>query len=179
MKKNSRVAWAPLLAAILTGLGTGAAAQPSNLDPTVTQVATGAYHTCALTTDGGVKCWGFNGSGGLGDGTTANRPTPIDVPGLTSGVAYISAGDLHTCALTTTGGVKCWGYNGYGQLGDGTKTNRAAAVDVVGLTSGVASIASGSTHPCALTTAGGVKCWGYSETMKLKSREHLDAELIK
>ena len=160
MTKNSQVLWAPLLAAGLSGLGSAALAQPSLLDPTVTQVAAGGYHSCALTTDGGVKCWGSNGAGGLGDGTYTRRTNPVDVPGLTSGVAYVSAGNLHTCALTTAGGVKCWGYNGYGQLGDGTKTNRTTAVDVAGLTSGVPRVAGGVTPPGAQATAGVVKCRG-------------------
>jgi alpha-tubulin suppressor-like RCC1 family protein len=126
----------------------------------IAAVAAGDVHTCALTTGGGVKCWGYNGDGELGDGTTTNRFTPVDVSGLTSGVVAIAAGSGHTCALTTGGGVKCWGGNNSGQLGDGTSTLRLTAVDVSGLTSGMAAIAAGISHTCALTTGGGVKCWG-------------------
>src|SRR6266516_4193901 len=98
-------------------------------------VSASAYHTCALTSAGGVKCWGDNGAGQLGDGTTTNRPTPVDVTGLTSGIAVVAAGDLYTCAVTSAGGAKCWGANGDGQLGDGTtNTNRHTPVDVSGLT---------------------------------------------
>lgn len=132
----------------------------------VADVDAGWVHTCALTMTGGVQCWGANG-GRLGDGTTEHRATPGDVVGLTSGVAAVAPGLSHTCALTATGGVKCWGANSYGALGDGTTESRLTPVDVVGLTSGVVSVAAGSGHTCALTTTGAVKCWGVNNAGKL------------
>jgi alpha-tubulin suppressor-like RCC1 family protein len=134
----------------VSGLTSGAAA-----------VAAGAHTTCALTSAGGVKCWGSNAYGQLGDGTITERHTPVNVSGLTSGAAAVSAGDSHTCALTSAGGVRCWGNNELGQLGDGTITDRHTPVNVSGLTSGVAAVAAG-VHTCALTSGGGVKCWGYN-----------------
>lgn len=127
-------------------------------------VSSGADHACAVTTVGGVKCWGYNASGQLGDGTTTTRSTAVDVVGLTSGVAMVSAGTMNTCALTTAGGVKCWGDNGLGQLGAGNigVGQSDTPVDVVGLSSGVIAVGVGYDHACAVTTNGAVKCWGYN-----------------
>ena len=133
----------------------------------VAAVSAGGDQTCAVTTAGGLKCWGYNFYGQLGDGTTTTRTTPVDVVGLTSAVAGVSAGSEHTCAVTTEGGLKCWGRNDTGQLGDGTFTTRTTPVDVIGLTSGVAAVFAGSRHTCALTTAGGLKCWGSNQTGQL------------
>jgi hypothetical protein len=154
----------------------------------VASVGAGSNHTCAVTTTGGVKCWGSTGIGQLGDGTFGSHTTPVDVcatgatapcspanDNLLAGVSAVAAGFAHTCALTTTGGVKCWGYNALGQLGDGMGTDRSTPVDVCAtgatapcspandnLLTGVSAVAAGQVHTCALTTAGGVKCWGFN-----------------
>ena len=78
---------------------------------------------------GGRKWWGRNVAGQRGDGTITDRSTAVDVRGRTSGVAAVSAGDWHTCALTTAGGLKCWGDNRLGPLGDGTTTYRELPVE--------------------------------------------------
>lgn len=127
-------------------------------------------HTCAVTTGGALKCWGSNYYGALGDGTTSDRTAPVDVTGLTSGVARVVTAREHTCALTTGGGVKCWGDEGGGRLGNGQSgccPNRTTPQDVVGLGSGVTAIDTLNAHTCALTSAGGVKCWGSNSNGQL------------
>lgn len=126
----------------------------------ITQIAAGSAHTCALMFGGKVKCWGKNPFGQLGDGTTSDRLSPVDVVGLTSGVVNISAGIDHTCAVLNSGALKCWGSNSFGQLGDGTTIDRPTPVDVSGLSSGVMDVSLGSTHTCALKSSGAVRCWG-------------------
>ena len=138
-----------------------------NLETEFLMVTSGESHTCGITVDGGVKCWGFGEDGQLGNGSWDSSNTPVDVTGLTSGVTDISSVNNHTCALTTGGAVKCWGYNDNSQLGDGTTNNSNVPVDVTALSSGVSAIAVGGYHSCALMAAGGVKCWGDNDDAQL------------
>jgi len=95
----------------------------------IVQLSARGDHACVVTASGGAKCWGSNSAGQLGAGPMGYglyRTAARDVTGLTSGVVAIaSAAGEHTCAIVTGGGVKCWGANFYGELGDGTKTIRA------------------------------------------------------
>ncbi|HET8541760.1 MAG TPA: putative Ig domain-containing protein [Anaeromyxobacter sp.] len=127
-------------------------------------VAAGGYHTCAVV-NGGVRCWGSNGSGQLGNDSTINRYAPVPVSGLTAGAQAVDGGTLCTCALVN-GGVRCWGYNGYGQLGDGSLTASLVPVQVSGLSRGVQGLAPGGYHTCALAD-GGVRCWGTNSSGQL------------
>lgn len=136
--------------------------QPTNVSGLTGAIALalGVEHTCALLQNGGVKCWGNNNAGQLGDGSTTARLTPVDVTGLGGVAAAIAAGDNFTCALLQTGGIKCWGINSVGQLGNGATTPASAPVDVAGLSSGVTALTANTDHSCALLQGGTVKCWG-------------------
>ncbi len=148
-----------------TGQDRSVAVPVIGLPAGVVAISAGAAHTCALLPQGSVKCWGYNFYGQLGNGESGNAvqnifsPVPIDVIGL-SGAVAISAGSGHVCAVTSSNGLKCWGDNAFGQLGDGTTTLRDRPVDVIGLSSGVTAVAAGGNFTCALTDAGAVKCWG-------------------
>ncbi len=99
----------------------------------IKQISAGWDHTCGVTTGGGVKCWGQEKHGEVGDGAKSDRLTPKDVTGLGGTVDQVSAGFDHTCALLTGGTVKCWGNNTTGELGDGTTTDSTHPVTVSGL----------------------------------------------
>jgi alpha-tubulin suppressor-like RCC1 family protein len=134
-----------------------------SLESNVSSVALGYSHSCALTLSGAVYCWGLNRYGQLGDGTLTDRATPGPVNGLSGGVNTITSGWDFTCALTSAHGVKCWGNNQYGQLGDGSFINRLEPVDVQGLQSGVLKVAANRVNTCALLQSGGMKCWGNND----------------
>lgn len=135
----------------------------SGLNDGAYAIDNGAFHTCALTSAGGAKCWGQNGYGQLGDATQTDRATPVDVVGLNSGMRAIAAGDYHSCAIAASGSVVCWGENSAGQLGNGTMINRNTPVAVIGLDGHALALTAGGQHSCALTDAGGVKCWGRND----------------
>lgn len=144
--------------ALATPAPTSTATVPASA-PTI--IDAGDLHACAVTVSGGLTCWGDNTYGQLGDDSSSVPvPVPVGVVGLGSGVRAVTAGGEHSCAVTTGGAVKCWGRNGFGQLGDDTTENQTAPVDVVGLGSGVQAISAGSDHTCALTSEGALKCWG-------------------
>ena len=142
-------------------------------------ISSGHEHTCALTTDGNVKCWGKGSYGRLGDGGTADSSTPVDVhtsssdSSALSGITAISSGREHTCAVTESGNVKCWGKGSYGRLGNGGTADSLTPVDVhtsssnSAALSGIVAISSGGFHTCALTTGGNIKCWGYGRRGRL------------
>lgn len=127
----------------------------------------GGYHTCAFRSNGSIWCWGGNNKGQLGLGNTTARSTPQPLTTLASGVTALAAGELHTCALKTDGSVWCWGENEFGQLGDGTLTQRNAPTAVDALSSDVTALAAGYKFTCALKTDGSAWCWGLNSSGQL------------
>ena len=132
-----------------------------------TALSAGGSHTCAIVAGGILKCWGDNFYGQLGIGSNTASLAPATVSALGNSVAEVSVGSLHTCARTTAGAARCWGFNDYGQLGDGTKVHRNVPADVTGLASGVAAIVAGNSTSCAVTTGGAAKCWGFNRFNEL------------
>lgn len=124
----------------------------------VVVISGGGEHSLALKLDGTIWTWGDNEYGQLGDGTTTDRSTPVQVSTL-SGVVTISGGVFHSLALKSDGTIWTWGNNWYGQLGDGTTVERHTPVEVSGL-SGVVAIAGGVYHSLALKSDGTVWTWG-------------------
>lgn len=173
-------------------LGTGAVSDPgtpvtlpvSVVDPAdpsqplrgISALAAGANHTCALTADTTVLCWGYNGGGQLGNGASGLEPVPTPVPVADPAdpaqpldqVTGLTAGNAHTCATTTHDRVWCWGDNFFGQLGNRSTVGSSLPVTVVDPADvsqplfGLTQVEAGNLHTCARSDAGGVYCWGWN-----------------
>jgi alpha-tubulin suppressor-like RCC1 family protein len=126
---------------------------------TTMAMKTDSASACAIVVDGTLRCWGYNGYGELGRGqVTGISATPGAVFGL-SGVVGVSLGDFHTCALLVDGTVRCWGYNAFGQLGNGNTTDSSLPVPVNDV-AGVTSLGAADDASCALLVYGTFQCWG-------------------
>ena len=122
-------------------------------------ISAGGDHTCGLDRQGAATCWGANSSGQLGLGAASvaiGSPTNVDTQ---LRFARLSSGGSHTCAVTGTGEIYCWGNNWNGQLGDGSQGTRTLPVTMVS-TETFTTVSAGSAHPCALTESGVAYCWG-------------------
>ena len=147
---------------------------------TVTSIAAGSSHTCALLDDGTVRCWGFGNSGRLGYANTqsvGDNETPGSVGPVSLGsgreAVAITAGAAHTCALLDNGTVRCWGFGGSGRLGTGSTNSvgdnetpgSVPAVDLGGHEA--IAVSAGGSHTCALLDDGTVRCWGFGGSGRL------------
>jgi hypothetical protein len=132
-------------------------------------IAAGIAHTCAITPEGGVRCWGNNNFGQLGNGSNVGSNVPVDVVGIEGGKTIVAGGN-HTCVLTGDK-VWCWGQNSEGQLGDGTRMDRNVPVNVL---NNVADITAGLDYTCAIMTYGQVMCWGNNDQGQLADDTRTD-----
>jgi alpha-tubulin suppressor-like RCC1 family protein len=132
----------------------------------VVTIAAGDKHTCALTADKSVWCWGQNSQGELGQASTAAPiATPTQVPGLRPVVSLAAAG-AHTCVVDGAGQITCWGANTFGECGPASAATMTTPVDVpVGAP--VSALALGGQHTCVVVQAGTVKCWGRNQDGQL------------
>lgn len=140
------------------------------LDGPATQVVSGDFHSCALLESGDVQCWGLGESGRLGYGGTDSvgddeTPAAAGTVALGGPAVFLAAGRAHTCAVLSTGGLRCWGDNTVGQLGQGhlqSVGDDEHPMDVPALrfSSSVATVTAGAAHTCALLQDGTVRCWG-------------------
>ena len=131
-------------------------------------VTAGDSHGCSLLNSGRIQCWGANRYGELGNNTSTMSSTPVDVLGITNAVAITAGGGVngaHTCAVLNGGSVLCWGYNGDGELGNGTNADSWTPVEVSGITNAVA-VAAGDSHTC-IVLSGAVQCWGRNDNGQL------------
>jgi alpha-tubulin suppressor-like RCC1 family protein len=146
------------LTASLSGV-TGATSAAFNV-LALSAVSSGLLHNCGRTSDGVAFCWGYNSNGELGNGSTANRSTPVPVSGGLS-LASIRAGGNHSCGVTTGGAAYCWGDNLVGELGNGSTTSSSTPVAVAGGLMFAAVSPGLQSHTCGLTIGGAAYCWGF------------------
>lgn len=132
----------------------------NTLSSGVSDISAGGDHSCARTAAGGARCWGSNFAGELGNFGPLVQTSPVTPVGLNSGVNAITAGTSHSCALTGTGQIQCWGYNDAGQVGDGSTQDAPSPVTLDLPASGTTAIASGALHTCVLAANGQPWCWG-------------------
>jgi alpha-tubulin suppressor-like RCC1 family protein len=138
----------------------------------VVQLSSGGLETCARTDEGRVWCWGGNYAGQLQDGTDTVINAPVLAALPDPPAKDISAGQgMHACAVLIDGTVWCWGRNDFGQLGDGTRTDRLVPTKVPGILSATA-VSTGFTHTCAVMVDGRISCWGDGSVGQLGDGSH-------
>ncbi len=138
-------------------------------------IGVGSGFACALTSAGGVQCWGRNEHGQLGNRTTTDSATPVQVEGMAWGVVALRVSWANACVIMRDHSAHCWGENANGNLGDGTTIDRMTPVHVRGFPAGVTSISPGLDHSCATTPSGATKCWGGNRDGQLGDGTTIDS----
>ena len=124
------------------------------------QVSAGGSHSLGVTTTGIAYAWGLGTSGQIGDDTTSNRSSPVTVVGGITNWKQVSAGNLDSLGVTSTGIAYGWGSNGFGNIGDGTATSRLSPVTVVGGITNWSQVSAGGDHSLGVTSTGIAYAWG-------------------
>lgn len=145
---------------------TGARVDPVQVDGSWASVATGDWNTCGIQTDGSLWCWGQNNYGQLGLGFSGGLVLDPQRVGDRTDWGQVSGNSTFTCGTTVGHKAYCWGYNHYGQLGDGTQITRTSPVAVVGPADWQYVIGeNGINHNCGLRLDGSAWCWGQNDGM--------------
>jgi len=132
-------------------------------------------HSCALLTDGTIKCWGWNDKNQLGGGVGAQSTTPVSVQDIMT-ATHIGLGQKHSCAVLTNGTVWCWGINSLGELKPDTSIANSAKPVLIQNIATAKSTSGGQHHSCAVLVGGEVKCWGYNGDGRLGHNSYGDRE---
>ena len=150
-------------------------------------IAVGDYHACAVLADGTVTCWGYGFFGQLGDNLTTDSLVPVQVSNITGSTpaltaVSVSSGGQHSCAVMADGTVTCWGYNGYGQLGNKSNTSSLVPVPVWNITGSTpasiaVSVSTGEYFSCAVMADGSARCWGYNGFGQLGNNTITDSNI--
>lgn len=146
--------------------GVGGVGKLSNM----VSVSAGAFFACGVNSSANVYCWGIDGAGQLGNNSTTNSSTPVEVTGVggvgvLANIVQVNAGEYGACAVDSSGNAYCWGSNTWGEIGNNSTTASSTPVQVkgvggVGHLSNVVSIAMGWEHACAVDSSGNAYCWG-------------------
>ena len=147
------------------------------IDESIIKVELGGVNSSAITSSGRLFTWGFGAYGQIGDGMTSHRSTPTNITsgfnlGVEEKIVSTTIGDSHSSALTSTGRIFTWGYNNYGQLGDGTNTNIKVPKETtdhfdLALGETIIKVSSGRNHQSAITSSGRLFTWGYNNNGQL------------
>ena len=169
-----KIALAPILAGLVVLISSSVVQSAEPL--TVLSIAAGGRHTCAVLSNGTIRCWGNNSDGRLGNGKiTEDYGRTVQVANIHA-AQQIAVGLNFSCASLANGTVHCWGGNQYGQLGDGT-TNKALMPVMVTDLHSATEVTAGFFHACALSNAGSISCWGRNDRGQLGNATQIHSSI--